>query len=163
MARVLLLIGIIAFVSPLFGQTSSPSASPSLEQRVVDLEAYINNSSRGSDSSGIASNIAGSGPGYNAWMMTCAALVLFMTLPGLALFFRWPCSREECPFCSGAMPRHCRAGHDSLVGSGLFPRVFARISFHRRFKVCVSERKSMRDRTLSIRTGFRRMFSRCIS
>src|SRR5438093_13512762 len=87
MARVLLLIGIIAFVSPLFGQTSSPSASPSLEQRIVDLEAYVNNSARGSDSSGIPSNIAGSGPGYNAWMMTCAALVLFMTLPGLALFY----------------------------------------------------------------------------
>ena len=44
MARVLLLIGIIAFVSPLFGQTSSPSAAPSLEQRIVDLEAYVNNS-----------------------------------------------------------------------------------------------------------------------
>ena len=87
MARVLLLIGIIAFVSPLFGQTSSPSASPSLEQRIVDLEAYVNNSARGSDTSGIASNIAGSGPGYNAWMMISAALVLFMTLPGLALFY----------------------------------------------------------------------------
>ena len=87
MARVLLLIGIIAFVSPLSGQTASPSGSPSLEQRIVDLEAYVNNSARSSDSSGIASNIAGSGPGYNAWMMTCAALVLFMTLPGLALFY----------------------------------------------------------------------------
>ncbi len=76
MARVLLLIGIIAFISPLFGQTSSPSASPSLEQRIADLEAYVNNSARGSDSSAIASNITGSGPGYNAWMMTCAALVL---------------------------------------------------------------------------------------
>src|SRR5439155_6656994 len=87
MARVLLLIGIIAFVSPRVGQTSSPSASPSLEQRIVDLEAYVNNSARSSDSAGIASNIAGSGPGYNAWRMTCAALVLFMTLPGLALFY----------------------------------------------------------------------------
>ena len=27
------------------------------------------------------------GPGHNAWMMTSAALVLFMTLPGLALFY----------------------------------------------------------------------------
>src|SRR5215472_4285681 len=88
MLRVLLLIGIIAFVSPLFGQTSSPSASPSLEQRVADLEAYVNNSPRGADtSSAMASNITGPGPGYNAWMMTCAALVLFMTLPGLALFY----------------------------------------------------------------------------
>jgi ammonium transporter, Amt family len=76
MARVLLPVGIIAFVSPLFGQTSSPSVLPSLEQRIIDLEAYVNNSARASDSSGIASNIAGSGPGYNAWMMTCAALML---------------------------------------------------------------------------------------
>src|SRR5512140_2213375 len=34
-----------------------------------------------------SSNIAAPGPSYNAWMMTCAALVLFMTLPGLALFY----------------------------------------------------------------------------
>ncbi len=27
------------------------------------------------------------GPGHNAWMMTASALVLFMTLPGLALFY----------------------------------------------------------------------------
>jgi len=33
------------------------------------------------------SKIAGPGPGHNGWMMTSAALVLFMTLPGLALFY----------------------------------------------------------------------------
>src|ERR1700745_3446466 len=88
MLRVLLLTGIIALVSPLFGQTSSPSAAPSLEQRVADLEAYITNSPRGADiNSASNSNIAAPGPSYNAWMMTCAALVLFMTLPGLALFY----------------------------------------------------------------------------
>ena len=88
MIRILLLIGIIAFVSPLHAQTSSPSASPSLEQRVADLEAYVNNSARGADTSErVTSNVAGPGPGHNAWMMTCAALVLFMTLPGLALFY----------------------------------------------------------------------------
>src|SRR2546428_11673340 len=88
MMRIFLLIGILARFSPLHAQTSSPTASPSLEQRVADLEAYVNNSGRGSDTgSPMASNIAGSGPGHNAWMMTCAALVLFMTLPGLALFY----------------------------------------------------------------------------
>src|SRR6059058_4703172 len=88
MIRILLLIGIIAFVSPLHAQTSSPSASPSLEQRVADLEAYVNNSARGADTSEqVTSKVAGPGPGHNAWMMTCAALVLFMTLPGLALFY----------------------------------------------------------------------------
>src|SRR5438094_5850228 len=88
MLRVLLVTGIIAFVSPLFAQTSSPSATPSLEQRVADLEAYVTNSPRGADTgSASSSNIAAPGPSYNAWMMTCAALVLFMTLPGLALFY----------------------------------------------------------------------------
>src|ERR1700758_510939 len=88
MLRVLLLTGIVAFVSPLSGQTSSPTAAPSLEQRVADLEAYVTNSPRGADMSSVASsNIAAPGPSYNAWMMTCAALVLFMTLPGLALFY----------------------------------------------------------------------------
>jgi ammonium transporter, Amt family len=91
MLRVFLLTAIIAISSPVFGQTatSSPSQSPSLEQRVADLEAYVNNSARGADSAGaaVASNIGGPGPGHNAWMMTCAALVLFMTLPGLALFY----------------------------------------------------------------------------
>src|SRR5256886_7117925 len=88
MMRIFLLIGILALFSPLHAQTSSPSASPSLEQRVADLEAYINNSARGADTgSPVTSNVAGPGPGHNAWMMTCAALVLFMTLPGLALFY----------------------------------------------------------------------------
>src|SRR5437773_1337880 len=88
MMRVIFLIGIIAFVSPLHAQTASPSVSPSLEQRIADLEAYVNNSGRGADtSSSMASNIGGPGPGHNAFQMICAALVLFMTLPGLALFY----------------------------------------------------------------------------
>ena len=88
MLRVLLLTGIIAFVSPLFAQTPSATSTPSLEQRVADLEAYVTNSPRGVDGgSANSSNISAPGPSYNAWMMTCAALVLFMTLPGLALFY----------------------------------------------------------------------------
>src|SRR3977135_3804872 len=88
MMRVVLLVGFIALFFPLHAQTPSPSASPSLEQRVADLEAYINNSPRGADTgSAVTSNVASPGPGHNAWMMTCAALVLFMTLPGLALFY----------------------------------------------------------------------------
>jgi Amt family ammonium transporter len=46
------------------------------------LAAYLNNT----DPAGtVAAGVAG--PGHNAWMMTSAALVLFMTLPGLALFY----------------------------------------------------------------------------
>ncbi len=33
------------------------------------------------------SKVAGPGPGHNAWQMTSSALVLFMTLPGLFLFY----------------------------------------------------------------------------
>ncbi|MEY2537141.1 MAG: ammonium transporter, Amt family [Verrucomicrobiota bacterium] len=84
-------LSVFCAVANLHGQTSTPSlsASPSLEQRVADLEAYVNNSGRGADAANAqtSSNIAGSGPGHNAWIMTCAALVLFMTLPGLALFY----------------------------------------------------------------------------
>ena len=59
---------------------------PSVEQRLGDLEAYVNNGARVTDGKA-ESKVAGAGPGHNAWMMTSAALVLFMTLPGLALFY----------------------------------------------------------------------------
>jgi Amt family ammonium transporter len=63
---------------------SAPAADPTVEQRVADLEAYVNNVDR---PSGDASKIKVPGPGHNAWQMTSTALVLFMTLPGLALFY----------------------------------------------------------------------------
>src|SRR6266568_989092 len=65
-------------------------ADPNLEQRIADLEAYVSNGARGSDAADakVTSKLDGvPGPGHNAWMMTSAALVLFMTLPGLALFY----------------------------------------------------------------------------
>lgn len=66
-----------------------PRTGPTLEQRVNDLEAYVNNAARGSDTdhATIGTRIAGAGPGHNGWMMTSTVLVLFMTLPGLALFY----------------------------------------------------------------------------
>ena len=61
---------------------------PSTEQRLADLEAYVNNGARACASdTNITSKITGSGPGHNGFQMICAALVLFMTLPGLALFY----------------------------------------------------------------------------
>jgi Amt family ammonium transporter len=51
-----------------------------------DIEAYINNGARNATTNA-PSKIAGPGPGHNAWQMTSTALVLFMTLPGLALFY----------------------------------------------------------------------------
>jgi ammonium transporter, Amt family len=64
-------------------------ADPDINQRVADLEAYINNVARGADAADakVKSNVGGAGPGHNAWLMTSSALVLFMTLPGLALFY----------------------------------------------------------------------------
>jgi Amt family ammonium transporter len=59
-------------------------AEPTLEQRVADLEAYVNNAARTPD---VKSKVNVPGPGHNAWQMASTALVLFMTLPGLALFY----------------------------------------------------------------------------
>ncbi len=68
-----------------------------LAQRVADLEAYVNN--------GAPKNLAAPGPGHNAWMMTSTALVLFMTLPGLALFYGGLVRRKNvlsvCAQCFG--------------------------------------------------------------
>lgn len=74
--------------------TTAPAetaAEPSVEQRLADLEAYVNNGARTPD---VVSKIAGPGPGHNAWQMTSTALVLFMTLPGLALSTAVLCARR---------------------------------------------------------------------
>ncbi len=64
------------------------AADPSVEERLADLEAYVNNAARATaGNTNVTSKIAGPGPGHNAWQMTSTALVLFMTLPGLALFY----------------------------------------------------------------------------
>jgi ammonium transporter, Amt family len=85
--------------SPLCAQqaaTATPAATPTLEQRVAGLEAYLNNGDPtvplkdkgGNIPNGLTTPSVGTpGPGHNAWMMTSSALVLFMTLPGLALFY----------------------------------------------------------------------------
>ncbi len=67
------------------------AAEPTLEElnlRLADLEAYVNNAERATAANtNQPSRIPGPGPGHNAWQMTSTALVLFMTLPGLALFY----------------------------------------------------------------------------
>jgi Amt family ammonium transporter len=69
--------------------TAAPAAAPApdtaeLEKRIADLEAYVNN---GAQADAKTTKLPGPGPGHNGWIMVCAALVLFMTLPGLALFY----------------------------------------------------------------------------
>jgi Amt family ammonium transporter len=90
------LLAFCAMLLPVAGRSAAPSVpvanykparmDPSIEQRLSEVEAYINNTARPIDEK-ITSKILGPGPGHNAWMMTSAALVLFMTLPGLALFY----------------------------------------------------------------------------
>ena len=70
--------------------------TPTLEQRVSSVEAYIANTDPsaplkdkdGKIPEGLTTTAASNtGPGHNAFQMISAALVLFMTLPGLFLFY----------------------------------------------------------------------------
>src|SRR5450432_547093 len=106
----LALMAVTAFsVTSLRAQTSTNAPTPppppaaTIDQRVASLEAYINNGdpiaplkdTNGviASSPGMVSSLVNStggtspypGPGHNAWLLTSTALVLFMTLPGLAL------------------------------------------------------------------------------
>ena len=78
------------------GAPKGTPPAPTVEQRLASLEAYVANSdpsaalrdARGTIPAGLATPAGNAaGPGHNAWMMVSAALVLFMTLPGLALFY----------------------------------------------------------------------------
>src|SRR5882724_1344830 len=93
------LFAFLALVSTVSRAADAPTTNaptPTLEQRVAGLEAYLANSDPtaplkdkdGKIPTGLTTPSVGvSGPGANAWQMTSAALVLFMTLPGLALFY----------------------------------------------------------------------------
>ena len=104
----LALAAVLAVSTPklCLAQPAAPAATtppqPTLEQRIGTLEAYINNGDPTAvlkvgpkDKDGnptipeglVTPTSATSGPGHNAWMMTSSALVLFMTLPGLFLFY----------------------------------------------------------------------------
>jgi len=103
MKRLLLNLALVAItVATAFNapaQATAPAAAPAaapapppdatVEQRVADLEQYFQNLGVGAaGDTKWASKIASvPGPGHNAWLMASAALVLFMTLPGLALFY----------------------------------------------------------------------------
>jgi Amt family ammonium transporter len=110
-ASVLVLTAVLA-ASPVLAQAPSaapaaaaPAAAapgPDLAARVADLEAYVTN--------GTPKSLAVAGPGHNAWMMTSTALVLFMTLPGLALFYGGLVRRKnvlsvvaQCFGCAGVV------------------------------------------------------------
>jgi len=101
------------------GETAK--AKPTESQRIEILEAYVTNgdptaplkTAKDKDGNPVipdgvlenapTANVAG--PGHNAWMMASTALVLFMTLPGLALFYGGLVRRKNvlsvCAQCLG--------------------------------------------------------------
>ncbi len=88
MKRLLLTLGMSALIGASAFQTRAADAAPpkpSVEDRLADLEAYVTNGARQTNAATALATT--SGPGHNAWQMTSTALVLFMTLPGLALFY----------------------------------------------------------------------------
>jgi Amt family ammonium transporter len=116
--------------APAAAPAAEKAAGPevSLEMRINALESYLQNTSpddafkslkvkqkndKGEEEEvypeGFAQKTLGvAGPGHNGWMMTSAALVLFMTLPGLALFYGGLVRRKnvlsvlaQCLGCAG--------------------------------------------------------------
>lgn len=73
--------------APVQVAAETAAAQPTIEERLADIEAYMNNVPRPEKANSAASLVSGPGPGANAWQMVSTALVLFMTLPGLALFY----------------------------------------------------------------------------
>ena len=92
-------IGAFAVSSALLSVPASavePKPTPSVEQRLAAMEAYFQNTdpaaalvdASGKKPDGLTTPAVGvPGPGHNTWMMLSAAFVLFMTLPGLAIFY----------------------------------------------------------------------------
>jgi Amt family ammonium transporter len=107
MKKLLFSITLLALLAGLFTARAADAAKkpePTLEQRVAGLEAYLGNTdptaalkvtTKDKDGKevtsvpeGLTTVAAGNpGPGHNGFQMICAALVLFMTLPGLFLFY----------------------------------------------------------------------------
>src|SRR5437762_4992882 len=65
-------LGLVLFLAgQAWAQAPAPPV-PTLDQRVTDVESKVGDAALA---------------GHNAWMLTSSALVLFMTAPGLALFY----------------------------------------------------------------------------
>ena len=74
-------LALFALALPAHAQDAAPAAAAAVPAADAAFAAYVNNVDPGAALPGVA------GPGHNGFMMICAALVLFMTLPGLALFY----------------------------------------------------------------------------
>ena len=143
-------LALALFAVPLLRAEEAAPAAPTTDERVAALEAYVNNGDPGKSLTGVP------GPGHNAWMMTSAALVLFMTLPGLALFYGGLVRRKNVlsvlAQCLGI------TGLVSILWKGLFKKSSAPASMARSFSC---SRASTPLPTPTMRTGCRRTFFRC--
>lgn len=103
----------------------------SLEQRLAALEAYVGNGDAAATLSEAQkpSFVYSAGPGHNGWIMVCTALVLFMTLPGLALFYGGLVREKnvlsvvaQCFGCAGLVTiLWVTVGYTSVFGEGGTP------------------------------------------
>ena len=112
--------------TPLPAPSPTPAApTPTLEQRVAGLEAYVTNGDPTAplkDKDGnipkdlTMATVGTPGPGHNGWMMTSSALVLFMTLPGLALFYGGLVRKKNVLSVLAQCLGTTGLGHRALVG-----------------------------------------------
>lgn len=96
------LIGLTTLSSSQAQEATADPASTALSQRLDKLEAKAGDIATAADDAALA--------GHNAWMLTCSALVLFMTAPGLAMFYSGLVRRKnvlgvmmQCIFLMGLM------------------------------------------------------------
>ncbi len=71
-ARCCCALALVLSLSTALRAQDAPAAPPSLEERVTKVETGVGDAALA---------------GHNAWMLTSSALVLFMTAPGLAMFY----------------------------------------------------------------------------
>src|SRR5881394_2286028 len=88
MKKMILALGLFAILASTAMTLRAADAAPpkpTTDDRLADLEAYVTNGARQTNApTALATS---PGPGHNGFQMASAALVLFMTLPGLALFY----------------------------------------------------------------------------
>jgi Amt family ammonium transporter len=118
-SSVTLLVLVVWAPLPSFAEETTQTP-PSLVDRVADREVHVTTGARQTNAPTALTEAAG--PGHNAWQMVSTALVLFMTLPGLALFYGGLVRRKnvlsvlaQCLGIAGLATIRHRRWHYSLV------------------------------------------------
>ncbi len=124
---------LFALFSPtlIFAQTTAALIVPNVSaERIARLEAQVAQTQ---------SQVAqAQSSADNAWMLVCAALVLLMTGPGLALFYGGLVRRKNVLSHPYAELRHDGHGHDSLGHPRLLPRFRSGTAFIGGLTTCFS-------------------------